>query len=374
MKHLEDANHSAGPSDSEIEFEFSRRLVSRQVPYADVQLAQARTWKRLSQSMKHGRGSGVKAPRRWQPSALVAVCTLTFVVGVWVGKQDSMPANDGPRVSPEPLKVARGGQPRSVAQPDVEHAQGVGTPAGGADVAGAGSGETAHASEEIKLTAGANRERPQAQLPSGGIRTPTSFDSSNTLVEQPIASSVAASALPASNATKGGALPSWHVLANKGEYEAALVEIAQAGGYERVLANANAEQLMLLSDVARATGQQQRALAALGRIVNEHSNDPVAPLAALNMGNLLDKMGDGSGATQAFARYRALSPKGEFAEDALVRQLRSAVKAGQQELAQRLVRQYETDFPDGRSTGEVAQLAQQLPDTIVHSDAGVSQD
>ncbi len=63
------------------------------------------------------------------------------------------------------------------------------------------------------------------------------------------------------------------------------------------------------------------------------------------MGNLLDKMGDGSGATQAFARYRALSPKGERAEDALVRQLRSAVKAGQRALAQKLVHQYEADFP-----------------------------
>ena len=127
---------------------------------------------------------------------------------------------------------------------------------------------------------------------------------------------------------------------------------------------------MLLSDVARATGQQQRALAALRRIVSEHASDPVAPLAALNMGNLLDKMGDGAGATQAFAVYRALSPKGDFAEDALVRQIRSAVSAGQQDLARRLVRQYETDFPEGRRADEVARWAEQIPTQSDSVDAG----
>src|SRR5690606_19889888 len=165
----------------------------------------------------------------------------------------------------------------------------------------------------------------------------------------------------------------WQRLANSDDYEAALQEIDKAGGFEKILETATAEQLMLLSDVARATGQQQRALAALRRIVNEHTSDPVAPLAALNMGNLLDKMGDGAGATQAFAVYRTLSPQGDFAEDALVRQIRSAVGAGQQDLARRLVRQYEVDFPEGRQADEVARWVEQIPTESEVGDAGAAQ-
>ena len=164
--------------------------------------------------------------------------------------------------------------------------------------------------------------------------------------------------------------PGWQRLANNGEYEAALVEITQSGGFERILATASAEQLMLMSDVARAPGQQQRALAALRRIVSDYPADPVAPLAALNLGNLLEKMGDGAGATQAFAVYRSLSPKGDFVEDALVRQISSAVSAGQQELARSLVAQYESDFPDGRRADEVARWSEQLPLGEAFADGG----
>ena len=164
--------------------------------------------------------------------------------------------------------------------------------------------------------------------------------------------------------------PAWQRLAYDGDYEGALADITAMGGFERILQSASAEQLMLLSDVARGTGQQQRALAALRRIVSEHASDAVAPLAALNMGNLLDKMGDGAGATRAFAVYRALSPKGDFAEDALVRQIRSAVSAGEQDLARRLVRQYEVDFPEGRQSDEVARWVEQIPTESEFGDAG----
>jgi TolA-binding protein len=90
------------------------------------------------------------------------------------------------------------------------------------------------------------------------------------------------------------------------------------------------------------------------------------------MGNLLDKMGDGAAATQAFAVYRALSPRGDFAEDALVRELRSAVNAGKQDLARRLVHQYEVDFPEGRQADEVARWAEQIPTQSEPGDAGVA--
>jgi TolA-binding protein len=178
--------------------------------------------------------------------------------------------------------------------------------------------------------------------------------------------------MPVAAVSNASGTSAWQKQANRGEYDAAQEEIERAGGFERILESASAEQLLLLSETARATGQQQRALAALRRIVSEHLSDPVAPLAALNMGNLLNKMGDGAGATRAFAVYRTLSPQGDFAEDALVGQIRSAVSAGQPDLAQRLVRQYEADFPEGRRADEVARWAEQIPTRSESPDAGAS--
>jgi hypothetical protein len=65
------------------------------------------------------------------------------------------------------------------------------------------------------------------------------------------------------------------------------------------------------------------------------------------LGNELAKAGDPDGAAQAFAMYRALSPQGDFAEDALARLFEGAVEQGNLEHARRLAEQYANDFPDG---------------------------
>lgn len=120
---------------------------------------------------------------------------------------------------------------------------------------------------------------------------------------------------------------------------------------------------MLLADVARATGQTQRALAALRRIVSEFRSEPVAPLAAYSLGNLLERSGDARGAAKAFAVYRALSPEGDFSEDALVRQLQSAVERGDRDHAEQLLAQYQAGFPDGRRGEEVERWMEALHET-----------
>jgi outer membrane protein assembly factor BamD (BamD/ComL family) len=163
----------------------------------------------------------------------------------------------------------------------------------------------------------------------------------------------------------------WQRLANGGEYDAALFELAQTGGFEQTIGHASAEQLMLLFDISRATAQHQRALAALRRIVAEYPSDPVAPLAAWSLANLLEKLGDAEGARQAFSTYRSLSPTGEFAEDALVRQLKNAISAGDRVAAKRLVTQYQADFPEGRRRAEVARWAAQTETAGAVTDSGV---
>jgi hypothetical protein len=122
------------------------------------------------------------------------------------------------------------------------------------------------------------------------------------------------------------------------------------------LAEASAEQLMLLSDVASATGQRQRSISALRRVVADFPSDPVAPLAAWSLGKQLEKAGDKAGALRAFADYRALSPEGDFAEDALVREMKDAAERGDEARLKELAAQYERDFPEGRRSADVEHL------------------
>lgn len=148
-------------------------------------------------------------------------------------------------------------------------------------------------------------------------------------------------------------IPGWLVLADRGEYAAAFQAVDQSGGFDAVLTQCNAEELMTLADVARAAGQQGRAIQALRRVVQVHPEDPNAPVAAMMLGNLLHRAGDVVGAAEAYALNRSLSPQGDFAEDALAREFEVALEAADRERARALAMQYEREFPQGRRLGEI---------------------
>jgi TolA-binding protein len=145
----------------------------------------------------------------------------------------------------------------------------------------------------------------------------------------------------------------WQRLADEGQYSQALAALESTGGFDAVLRDATAEQLMSLVDVARATGQRERGIVALRRIVSEHGSDPNASVAAWMLGNELAKVNDLAGAEQAFAMYRALSPNGDFAEDALGRQIDMAQTQGNLDHARILAVQYMKEFPDGPRSADI---------------------
>lgn len=140
----------------------------------------------------------------------------------------------------------------------------------------------------------------------------------------------------------------WLALAERGEFAAAFQELDQEGGFDAVLSSGSAEELMTLADVARFAGRQGRAIQALRAVTNRYREDPNAPIAAMMLGNLLSRAGDAAGAAEAYALNRTLSPGGDFAEDALVREFDMAVQAGDVERVKRLLSQYEQEFPNGR--------------------------
>lgn len=149
----------------------------------------------------------------------------------------------------------------------------------------------------------------------------------------------------------------WLQLADRGDYERAYQALEEQGGFDQVLSHASADELMVLVDVARATGNRGRAIQALRRVTESFVSNPNAPIAAMTLGRMLMQAGDRKGASEAFSLYRRLSPEGDFAEDALASDIQAAVEAGDWERAQSLAKQYETDFPDGR---HLEQIREQL--------------
>ena len=153
------------------------------------------------------------------------------------------------------------------------------------------------------------------------------------------------------------ALPEWYRLWQEDEYQKAREAIERHGGFETLLAQAPADQAMAMVDLARFSHENALAIAALRRVVERFPDDPNAPIAAMTLGNMLERAGDTQGAAEAFQAYRALSPKGDFAEDTLARQIEVAIEQRDLARANELVAQYEAEFPNG---GRVIELRDQL--------------
>jgi TolA-binding protein len=306
-----------------------------------------RVWQRLEDSAFGRRRKRSASVLLWTASCSLA----TFLVGLWfgAGMSGAGVGSTTPRAEPRGLPAA--GNDREVAI--------LGTEAvAGRALSARDEGATRNLGVRHPRRAQASQVAPDAVTLEEAVPPDD--------VPAPRSSVVNSEAVP----------PVWQRLANGGEYEAALFELGQTGGFEQAIGHSNAEQLMLLYDVARATGQHQRALAALRRIVGEFPNDAVAPLAAWSLGNLLETVGDVEGARAAYSMYRVLSPAGEFAEDALVRQIRNAVTSADSTLLARLVTQYDSDFPEGRRRLEVARLTAtglSAPDAGSQSGRGASE-
>jgi TolA-binding protein len=265
-----------------------------------------RIWRRLEQDVGASRSRHRKGPR-----FTLAVAALTFAAGVLVGAR---------LVPREPLQLtALGAEPPSSPRP------------------------ASAPPEQSALALRAAVDAPQSrQARHSGAARRVETVAPEPLSEEPIPAAPALT-MPAE----------WQRLADEGEYARAFSALDAVGGFDAALHDASADQLMALVDVARATGQRDRAIVALRRIVSEHGADPNAPVAAWMLGSELAKARDLAAAEQAFAMYRALSPNGDFAEDALARQIDMAAGQGNLEHAKKLAGQYLKEFPNGPRSADI---------------------
>lgn len=188
------------------------------------------------------------------------------------------------------------------------------------------------------------RVRSPRVAPAGAVDevltdyTPTYGEPSGLAISQP---------LPASGPAE------WETLAETGDFRAAKAALDRDGGFQRACDRASASQLLVLADITRASGGREEAAQALRRVLAAYDSAPEAPLAAWTLGNLLEQAGDRSGAADAYAAYRRLSPTGDFAEDAAARQVDAALSQGNLELGTRALEEYAQNFPKGRRLAEL---------------------
>lgn len=147
------------------------------------------------------------------------------------------------------------------------------------------------------------------------------------------APSVAPSVAPASP---------WKSLAHDGDYDKAFEALKTATVKDEP------NELLQAADVARLSHHPAQAVPHLKRVIDQHSADPRAPLAAFTLGRvLLEELGHPREAADAFAQSRALSPGGTLAEDALAREVEAWSKAGDPGKAKARAEEYVDKYPKG---------------------------
>ena len=119
-----------------------------------------------------------------------------------------------------------------------------------------------------------------------------------------------------------------------------------------------AQQLLAEVDAARSRSQPERAVEILREIVREHPSDPRAPLAAFTLGRmLLNELGRPREAAAAFHEVRRKGSAGQFAEDALAREVEAWSRAAEPGRARELARMYLERYPSGRHARRVKALS-----------------
>ena len=189
-------------------------------------------------------------------------------------------------------------------------------------------------------------ESGEAELASASERASAEPHNRGRAVSRVAASRRAQLAARAANAANNGSgqRAAWRSLSQSGDYEGAYQLLVQ----EKVVEN-DSGALLDAADAARLSGHPEAAVRYLRRVIDEHRDTPVAPLAAFTLGRvLLERLGQPSEAAEAFATVRRLAPSGSLAQDALAREVEAWSKAGYPDEAYRRAREYVESYPHGR--------------------------
>ncbi len=156
-------------------------------------------------------------------------------------------------------------------------------------------------------------------------------------------------------ATAGTALPSaesqWRELSRSGRYGPAFERIS-ALGFETVMGQANAEDLLLLANTARYAGRSQRARQAYEALRQRYPESAGARIAAFYLARLAqDANGQPREAVSWLRIYLREDPGGHLAATARARLIDTLLQLGDRSGARDVARDYIRLHPDGPHIG-----------------------
>jgi transmembrane sensor len=163
-----------------------------------------------------------------------------------------------------------------------------------------------------------------------------------------------ASPAPSAHGAGGSASDDrWRRNALAGDYARAYEEL-KAMGADAVRDDPG--DLMLAADIARLSGHPEDSVRPLRAVVERHSGDRRAPVAAFTLGRVLDDLGRPAQAAAAFEKARVLWPAGPLSEDALSRSADAWQRAGRTAAARAAAGEYERRYPNGRHAAAMRKI------------------
>jgi transmembrane sensor len=153
---------------------------------------------------------------------------------------------------------------------------------------------------------------------------------------------------PSARATRAaGGEETWQSLARAGRFKDAFTRVADRG-FDAELGRAGRDDLLLLGDVARLSGDSGRALLAYQRVRSRAAGSEAAANAAFAMGRVyFDQREAYADAASWFATYRSERSDGPLARDATGRQMEALARAGDSVAATRVAAEYLRKYPQG---------------------------
>lgn len=121
------------------------------------------------------------------------------------------------------------------------------------------------------------------------------------------------------------------------------------------------DELLDVSDAARARGDLEAAAAALREVVTQHRDDPRAYATGFSLAKVERARGRHAAAARAFAAVARRSPRGALTEDARAEAAIAYFDAGEHDAAREAGDDYLARHPGGTHAGRIERMLQRLP-------------
>ncbi|MEM1029940.1 MAG: hypothetical protein AAGN82_06300 [Myxococcota bacterium] len=166
-------------------------------------------------------------------------------------------------------------------------------------------------------------------------------------------------------------VPSWVAACDEYDYEAAVTRFAEAGG--DLASISDPKQLMCLGDGHLARRDGVRAAATYERILGGTGGDAQRALAAFQLVQIYQRLGDADKVAHYRELHRKLSKGRVFSAEALCQKIQSEAAAGHVTSVRRQSERYRSQFPNGACTKTIQKLLAEL-DAQARDDDGRADD